>query len=507
MQRTKFRSFIGYFVAGRNKYLFSRNRKMLYHSLPFRMRQIQNGESSAVPRSRSASSIIGLCRTTRGMQNEGMVRKATVKAESKRTSGKTQKGRRSSLGEKSRGAEVASTELARKINRDLVLELVRMYQPIARVDLARASGLQNSTVSVIVEQLIEEGWIREGEALKTPRGRRPTQISLNDQVAMLVADIHPGRAVLATVDLNGLLLDQREICLSPAVKQSVTKLGNALAALRDEHDERVFMGLGVCVPGRVDGQTGRLIVAPNLHWQNYDIRAALNKRLGLPVEMENDANACLLSELWFGRLDGVRNAVLLAISEGLGGSLLADSHLISGRLGLAGEFGHICVAPSGPQCECGRHGCWEMFASSRAALAHYHQRRPHTPQLDYRELARLAEAGDEHAVAAIDLQARAIGRGLRMVTAALAPELILFAGDISYAWKVAHPAILEECKRTLLVGKVPRLVCTGDGRKAHLLGAGALVLQRHSGYYRSRSADRAANAQTVGKRLGRAALV
>ena len=83
--------------------------------------------------------------------------------------------------------EVASTELAREINRDIVLELIRAHQPIARVDLVRHSGLQNSTVSSIVEQLIAEGWICEGEAVKTARGRRPTQISLNAKLAMLVA--------------------------------------------------------------------------------------------------------------------------------------------------------------------------------------------------------------------------------------------------------------------------------------------------------------------------------
>ena len=394
-----------------------------------------------------------------------------------------------------RGTEVASTDLARKINRDHILELIRLRQPIARVDLARVSSLQNSTVSSIVEQLIEEGWIREGEALKTSRGRRPTQISLNDNLAMLVADIHPGRAVLATVDLNGQLLTQKEIQLSSHAERSISKLGDALAVLRDQHSERTFVGLGVCIPGRVHRETGRLVMAPNLQWQNYDIRAALSKRLCITVELENDANACLLSELWFGRLDGVRNAVLLAISEGLGASLLAESHLISGRLGLAGEFGHICFSPGGPLCGCGRYGCWEVFASSRAALGYYRQSEPKGPALDYRSLAGLAEAGDAKALAAIQQQALAIGRGLRMVTAALSPELIIFAGEISYAWSIVHPIVVEECARNLLSGSMPRLVCTGDRWHAHLLGAAALVLQRHSGYYLSRSVDRAANAQ------------
>jgi len=389
-------------------------------------------------------------------------------------------------------AEGASTELTRKINRDVILELVRLRQPISRVGLSRASGLQNSTVSSIVEQLANEGWIREGTTLKTSRGRRPTQISLNDKLAMLVADVHPGRAILGVVDLNGQLLGRDEMKLSGRVERSAKELGEALKVLRDQHKDKVFMGAGVCVPGRVT-EAGRLVVAPNLDWHNYDIRPVLEKRLGIAVEIENDANACLLSELWFGHLDGVQNAVLLAISEGVGASLLADGHLISGRLGLAGEFGHISMDPAGPVCGCGRRGCWEVFASTRAALAVYREQVADAGEIDYRQLAERAVAGDQAALQALRRQGEAIGRGLRMVTAALSPKTILFAGDISYGWTVVLPFIEHECKKSLLAGECPRLTCTGDGLRAHLLGAAAVVLQRHSSYYRSRSSARAAN--------------
>ena len=383
--------------------------------------------------------------------------------------------------------EVASSELAREINRDLILELIRIRQPIPRVDLARASGLQNSTVSSIVEQLLAEGWIREGEAVKTARGRRPTQICLNDNLAMLVADVHPGRAILAAVDLNGQVLAKETVMLARGVQQSVRELGRALSEMRDRHPERVFMGAGVCLPGRIDTDTGRLMIAPNLHWQRFDIRAALTARLGMTVELENDANACLLSELWFGHLDGVRDAVLLAISEGVGASILAGGHLISGQRGVAGEFGHICYDPSGPVCGCGRKGCWEVFASSRAAVEYYVQAGGKRTGVTYQELSGLALEGDQAALKAVERQAIAVGRGLRMVTAALSPEIILFAGEIACSWAISQPILERECVAGMLSGSRPRLVCTGSGDQVHLLGAAAVVLQRHSEYYHARS--------------------
>src|SRR5205823_6503652 len=96
--------------------------------------------------------------------------------------------------------QVASSELTRDINRDLVLELIRSMQPISRVDLARASGLQPSTVSSIVEQLLKERWICEGAMVKTARGRRPTLLSLNNDLVILAADIRPRHAVVGLVD-------------------------------------------------------------------------------------------------------------------------------------------------------------------------------------------------------------------------------------------------------------------------------------------------------------------
>src|SRR5580698_2921212 len=104
--------------------------------------------------------------------------------------------------------QLASSETARIINRDIVLELIRASQPISRADLARRSGLGRSTVSQIVEQLIGEDWVREGAMASLPRGRRPTMVGLNGDLVALAVDIHPRQASVALVDLNGRLLSR-----------------------------------------------------------------------------------------------------------------------------------------------------------------------------------------------------------------------------------------------------------------------------------------------------------
>ncbi len=117
-------------------------------------------------------------------------------------------------------------------------------------------------------------------------------------------------------------------------------------------------------------------------------------------------------------------------------------------------------------------------------MMHYKKLEPSTRIVKtYDELARLALTGNTSARTAIERQAIAVGRGLRLVTTTLEPEIILFAGDITAAWSIVEPIIRRECEASLLVGQCPRIVCAGDSSKAHILGAAAVVLQRHVGYF------------------------
>jgi len=381
--------------------------------------------------------------------------------------------------------ELASSEDARDINRDIVLEIVRSRQPVSRADLARASGLQPSTVSAIVEQLIQEKWVSEGAIAQRPRGRPPMLLSLNDQLVTLVADVRPSQAIIALVDLNGRFLVRKSVPLARQPERAVQQMIDCMQAIQDVHSDRSYEGIGISMPGRVDPESQRLILAPNLKWGDYDVKAAIEKAMGLKVELANAANAALLAELWSGRMDGVRNAVLVTVSEGIGAAILANAQLLTSSNGLAGEFGHTPIDPTGPMCGCGQRGCWEVFASSAAALRYYAELCPEKPVTDIHQLLRLAADGDEGADAAITRQVTYLGRGLRLITASLAPEVILITGDITTMWSRFGPRVQKELECGMLAGPPPRLEITSDGELARLRGAAVVVLQRHSGYGRS----------------------
>ena len=374
--------------------------------------------------------------------------------------------------------QLASSETARRINRDIVLEMIRANQPISRADLSRQSGLQRSTVSQIVEQLIGEKWVREGSVANAPRGRRPTMLDLNEDLVALAVDIHPSQATVAAVDLKGRLLSRSEVPLSTDPAASIQLLTECMTRMKQTLPGKSIEGIGISLPGRVDPESQRLIFAPNLHWPDFDLKKVIEKKMGLAVKMENAATACLLAELIFGRMDGIRDIVLVTVSEGVGVGVFANGQLITGNRGMAGEFGHAQLDPAGPRCACGQKGCWETFASCRAALRYYKDLEPNGGRIAFHELLNMAEEGDQHAAQALAKQAQSIGRGLRLIVAGLSPSLILIAGDVTSAWHRFGPLIEKEVTDLMLGGVIPKIQPTHEGEIARLRGAAALVFQR-----------------------------
>jgi len=374
--------------------------------------------------------------------------------------------------------ELASSETARLINRDIVLELIRTSQPISRADLARRSGLGRSTISQIVEQLIGENWVREGAMASPPRGRRPTLVGLNEDLVAIAVDIHPRQASVALVDLSGRLLSRWVVPLTSDPAASMRLIVDCMQRMHRTASRKSTEGIGISLPGRVDPVTQRLMFAPNLKWPDFDIKKMVESRMKLPVTMENDATACLFAELVFARMDGVRDAVLVAVAEGVGTCVLTNGQLVSGYNGMAGEFGHVPIDPTGPRCGCGKRGCWEVYGSCRAALRYYRELRPKAPVVTFQELLNLAEEGDSAAAQALTMQAQGIGRGLRMIIAGVSPSTILIAGDVTSAWHRFGPVLEKEALDLTLAGAPPVIRPTHEGEIARLRGAAALVFQR-----------------------------
>ena len=152
-------------------------------------------------------------------------------------------------------------------------------------------------------------------------------------------------------------------------------------------------------------------------------------------------------------MDGVRDAVLVAVAEGVGTCVLSNGQLVSGITGWRGSSATCRSIPTEPRCGCGKKGCWEMFGSTRAALRYFRDLRPKSHVVTFQELLNLAEEGDAAAAQALAMQAQGIGRGLRMIIAGLSPSTILIAGDVTSAWHRFGPVIEKEAIDLTLAGE------------------------------------------------------
>ncbi|HEY9430359.1 MAG TPA: ROK family transcriptional regulator [Blastocatellia bacterium] len=390
--------------------------------------------------------------------------------------------------------QVATSETARDINRRIVLNLIRNHQPISRADLARHSGLQRSTVSVITEKLIEEDWVKEGASGHAPRGRRPRFLHLNrERVGIIGVNVRPATTTIGLADLDANFVAQESLPTADDPQRFIADLAPRLRNLIEMRPEISCEGIGVSLPGRVDLDSQRLVFAPNLGWGLIDLKTPLEEATGLPVELENAANACALAEFWFGpRREGVRNLVAVTVSEGIGTGLILNDQLARGSTGMTGEFGHITVVEDGLECKCGNRGCWEVYASNSAAIRYYSSssstarngkaaaKSPAAAPV-FDDILRLAEQGDPKAVDAINQVARYLGIGVALLVTGLAPDVIVVVGEITRAWNRVGPIINAIVKSRSFAHAPTRVVPTDPAGDPRLRGTIALVLQKHFG--------------------------
>lgn len=177
-------------------------------------------------------------------------------------------------------------------------------------------------------------------------------------------DIGGTKIAAGVVDDDGTLVatTRRQTAASDpaAIEAEVT---DAVRELRDAYE---VAAVGVAAAGFVDSAEGVVLFAPNLAWRDEPLQADLTDRIGLPVIIENDANAAAWAEFTFGTARDVKDAVLVTVGTGLGGGVVVDGRLLHGHVGVGGELGHVRVVPDGIRCGCGSRGCWEQYASGSA---------------------------------------------------------------------------------------------------------------------------------------------
>lgn len=379
-------------------------------------------------------------------------------------------------------ASVARSDTIRNINRQIVLNYVRERAPISRAEISHETELQRSTVSLIVEELKEQGLIDEIEGESTG-GRPPLLLQLRAAGPVAIGvDLSIRDTAVATSDLAGRVLNKETFPTDPSAEKTLKRIVECVGRLAKK--EKGVEAVGVSLPGLVEPETGNAIFIPHYRWRDWDIAGRLQAATGLPVKADNDANAAALAELWFGRPEAreVRNFVMILVEEGLGTGIVFDGQVYHGDAGGAGEFGHMTIGSDAPvACAAGSHECWEAFASERAALARYAKlsgRDAERPAVSFKELMDDALRGEGDARAALLQTAYHLGVGISNIIKALSPEAVIVGGQMSRAWPLVAAEIEAAVEKNNICRglKVARIIPSTLGDEPRMMGALSLVL-------------------------------
>lgn len=387
----------------------------------------------------------------------------------------------------------------REINLSIILNHLWQYEPLSRAKLAKMTGLNKTTVSSLVQELLTRGFVREAGVTSAASGRPATLLETNPRAGYIIgAEIGGDFISVLLVDFSAQVewrsyvpIDQAEGI--EAILQTVVEQMHAAQA-RAQAGSAPLLGAGVGIAGLVDRRTGWVIFSPNLKWHDVPLQDILGGQLSLPVFVDNDAAVSALGEYYFGAARGCDTFIYLTIGVGLGGGIFIEGQPYRGLAGSAGEFGHmVFVIEDGPLCNCGNRGCWETLVSQDAVLRNVREALAAGRQSLIVDLAHgdpgnvnlalvteAAEAGDPLAIQALEETGRYLGLGVANLINAYNPEAVIVGGVLSMASKFVMPIAREVVSQRALAwpASIADLREAKHGQDACALGAASLVIHK-----------------------------
>jgi glucokinase len=306
-------------------------------------------------------------------------------------------------------------------------------------------------------------------------------------------DIGGTKVAAGVVDRHGRVVERlRRQTPSTSPAETEDTIVEVVRQLSAQH-EVVAVGIGAA--GFIDEGRSVVLFSPHLAWRNEPLRDAVEGRVGVPVVVENDANAGAWAEWRFGAARGETSVACVNLGTGIGGGLVVDGSLWRGGFGIAGEFGHVAVVPGGHRCECGNRGCWEQYASGNALVREARELAASNSPLAQGLLERVggdvsaisgpvvtlaATEGDPAAVELFEEVGRWLGVGLAGLAAAFDPRLFVVGGGVSEAGDLLLEPTRQSFRRALSGrGYRPeaRIVAAALGNEAGFIGAADLARQ------------------------------
>jgi glucokinase-like ROK family protein len=363
---------------------------------------------------------------------------------------------------------IGDQESLRQINLSTVLTHLRQNAPISRAALAEITGLNRATITRLVRELIEHGFVREMGVQSLRAGRPSILLQLDPDAGCIIgAEIEVKFGSVILTDLAARVLWRQEVDFGDndepeTVLNSIAQLIRQ-ACSKAEESNRHVLGLGMSLPGLVDVSSGVLLFAPNMRWSDVPVKQWLENEFSIPIYVDNKANMAALAESYFGSARGSEYVLYINITAGVGSGIVLNQRIMPGVSGLAGEVGHMAINPDGPKCNCGSQGCWETYVSALAVF-----RRVREAILDGEEsqladvvrdgferitiplMVDAARKGDRVALTSFEETGYYLGVGLASLINTFNPQKVVLGGYVTQAYEFLLPVIRKTVQERAL---------------------------------------------------------
>jgi predicted NBD/HSP70 family sugar kinase len=383
------------------------------------------------------------------------------------------------------------TEQIRAANRADIINALRVFGPLARVDIGQIIRLSPATITAITAELVNDGVVQEVKSPSASAGRGRPRVLIDlkpDHACVLGIKLSINELRLMLGDLKGNIVAESVVVLKTQTHDQVSLNEMLIDQARQfmskhpEHAQRLI-SLGIAIQGFVDVHRGDVVWSPALNIKNVNLTIALQEAFGCPVELANDANCIAHAIHKLPNYTRCNNFVVIMIGYGVGGGLVVNGSPYSGHFGAAAEFGHTKYSHEGPQCACGRRGCIEayvgdyaLYRDASAVMDLPATDRRHPSERQMQKLTDMARDGHQYAAGLFHQSGRVLGYGIANILALMSPERVVVTGPGVRAYELMEAGIREVIDEALVPELVGRSEIQPYPWSEDMTGKGIIVL-------------------------------
>jgi len=375
-------------------------------------------------------------------------------------------------------------EMAREINRALILDLLRKHEALSRAQIARLLDVSKATVSTVTSQLLDQQFVSEVGEGNAPKqgGRKPILLALDTASQFVIGvDVGYTNTVVGVGNLKGELLARlaqptaRSHTVEHVLDQVDTLIANIISQSNIPREK--ILGLGISVAGMVEKTRGLITISPDFNWHDVQIVNVLQERSQFSAVADNCTRAMTLGEIRYGRAKNVRNMFYVNVGYGIGSAFVINGRIYNNH----SEFGHVFVTQKkDAHCDCGKTGCLEAVSSGHAIerMANAVMKDTQNGWITAKVVADLASQGDAAAQTILHAAGKYLGRSLAAIANCFNPDKIIIGGGVALADRLLLDSVLEEyATRTMeMIAQHVRIELSSLAGDAGIIGAIALAL-------------------------------